>query len=346
MNKILFKQSKYKIKPYIIAEVGQNHNGSLDSALKYIDEFSALGANAVKFQARKNQILFSKSALEKKYESDNSFGKTYGEHRDFLELSKKDFLKIKKRCIKNKVDFICTPFDEQSLKMLLEIGVDALKIASFDLGNLPLINKISKSKKPIILSIGGGNKKQIDESVKVIKSNTSNFAIMHCVSEYPCSFDRLGLQNILNLKKRYPSALIGLSDHYNGILSASIGYTLGARIFEKHVTFDRSNKGTDHSFSLEKEGFRKMVRDLNRIPFMYKPKPIKEIGKEKVFQKLGKIVIAKKNFKKGHKLSINDIDGIINQEKGIAVRDSYKILNKVLKQDISKGDRILYMHIK
>ena len=130
--------------PFIIAEVGQNHNGELALARKYIRIFAEAGANAIKFQTRNNRFLFSEDAYNAPYESENAFAGTYGGHRDFLEL-KPDWLEVLKRdCADAGVLFMSTPFDEPSLKLLGEVGVDIIKIASFDLGNLPFIDKITK----------------------------------------------------------------------------------------------------------------------------------------------------------------------------------------------------------
>ena len=134
-------------KPIIIAEVGQNHQGSLKIAKKYIKEFAFRGANIIKFQSRNNKELFSKEAYNKNYDSENSFGKTYGQHREKLELTFKELKEIKKECKKYKLGFMVTPFDEKSLELISRVGVDIIKIASFDLGNLPFINLISKKKK-------------------------------------------------------------------------------------------------------------------------------------------------------------------------------------------------------
>ncbi len=172
------------------------------------------------------------------------------------------------------------------------MGVDLLKIASFDLGNLPFINKIAKTGKPVVMSVGGGNIEQIRSSVGILLDHHDEVAVLHCVSEYPCEYDRLGLDNIKLLIREFPECVIGSSDHFNGTLSGPIAYLNGARVFEKHVTLNRAWKGTDHSFALEPEGFRKFVRDIKRVRHMMTPKPAEELGNEFVFQKLGKSLIA------------------------------------------------------
>ena len=142
------------------------------------------------------------------------------------------------------------------------------------------------------MSIGGGKINEIRESVKILNSKIKNLAILHCVSEYPCQYDRLGLENIKTLIREFPECTIGSSDHFNGILSGPVAYLMGARVFEKHVTLNRGWKGTDHSFALEPEGFRKFVRDIKRVNNMLPQKDQTELGKEEVFKKLGKSLTA------------------------------------------------------
>ena len=156
---------------FVIAEVGQNHNGNLDVSREYIRVFANAGADAVKFQTRNNKHLFSEGAYNAKYNSENAFADTYGEHRERLELKPEWLPILKNDCIKYGVKFMSTPFDEPSLELLLDIDVDILKIASFDLGNLPFINKIASSKKPVVISVGGGKADQIRSSVEMILSH-------------------------------------------------------------------------------------------------------------------------------------------------------------------------------
>lgn len=327
---------------FIIAEVGQNHNGKLELAIEYIRRFSACGADAIKFQTRSNKYLFSKKAYDKTYNSENSFGKTYGEHRDKLELKPEWLPILKSECIENGVKFMSTPFDEPSLDLLRNVGVDILKVASFDLGNLPFINKIAATKIPVVMSIGGGNLDQIKSSIDLILSYHKNLSVLHCVSEYPTSFDRLGLNNIKTLIDKFPGCTIGISDHFNGILSGPISYMIGARVFEKHVTLDRSNKGTDHSFALEPTGFTKFTRDIRRVGKMLPPKDSIELGDEPVFKKLGKSLITNKNIKPGHKISIDDLSGKIFDKQYIPVRESNQVINKTAIKELKKGEPILY----
>ena len=333
-------------KPIIIAEVGQNHQGDLKIAKNYIKVFSTLGADIIKFQSRDNKNLFDNEFYNSLYINSNSFGKSYGQHREKLELTKSDLKTLVKECKKNKVIFMCTPFEEKSLNLICEIGVQVIKIASFDLGNLPFLKRIAMKKKPIVLSVGGGNDRQIENSIKILKEYKSKIILLHCVSEYPCKFDRLDLEKIKKLKKKYPDLIIGSSDHFNGILSGPLAYLQGARVFEKHVTFNRSWKGSDHNFALEPDGFKKFVRDIYRTPLMLKSKPSSEIGREIIFKRLGKSLILNKNIKKGDRITLDNLSGKIFSKQYIPVRDSYKIIGKIANADIKKNVPINMIMLK
>ncbi len=335
-----------KKKCFFIAEVGQNHQGNLDTAREFIRIFAFEGADAVKFQTRNNKHLFSDEAYAAPYASENAFADSYGAHREKLELKAEWLPILKKDCEKYGVKFMSTPFDEPSLQLLDEIDVDILKIASFDLGNLPFIKRIAGLGKPVVMSVGGGNIEQIRSSVEVLLEYGDEVTILHCVSEYPCEFNRLGLNNIETLIKEFPECVIGSSDHFNGILSGPVAYLKGARVFEKHVTLNRASKGTDHSFALEPEGFGKFVRDVKRVRHMMQPKPNDDLGNEFVFQKLGKSLVAYTDIKKGEKITLDSLSGKIFTDTFIPVRESNQVIGSIAKRDIIKSEPILYTDIE
>ena len=319
---------------YVIAEVGQNHNGSLQEALKYVSTFASVGASAVKFQMRNNKVLFDKQFYYSSYDSENSFGDTYGEHRDFLELSFEDHVHLRAKCRDVGVDYIVTPFDYPSLECCIQLKSDALKVASFDIGNLPFIDAMAKSKIPIIMSTGGSDLDVIKHSVDTVLSHHSDIAVLHCVSSYPCPADKVNLSKITALSQIFPEITVGVSDHFNGILTGPLSYMLGARVFEKHVTFDRSQKGTDHPFSLEPDGFRRFVRDIERTPIMLSEPKDYVLGSEPVFKKLGKKMVASRSLTSSHVITMDDLSFVITKEDGINVRETYKFLGKRLIRDV------------
>ena len=342
----MFKNLLIENEPFIIAEVGQNHQGDLDLAREYIKVFAGAGADAVKFQTRNNKYLFSDEAYLAPYGSENAFAETYGAHREKLELNPEFLPILKEDCMKYGVKFMSTPFDEPSLEILKNIDVDIIKIASFDLGNLPLINRISKLAKPVVISVGGGKIDQIRSSVNLLLENGVDLSILHCVSEYPCEYNKLGLENIQILINEFPDCIIGSSDHFNGTLSGPIAYLLGARVFEKHVTLNRAWKGTDHSFALEPEGFRKFVRDIKRVKYMLPQKPHSEIGEEKVFKKLGKSLVVLDDLSKGTTLTIDNLSGKIFSTQFIPVRESNQVIGRILNRDLKAGEPINFSDIE
>jgi N-acetylneuraminate synthase/sialic acid synthase len=326
----------------IIAEVGQNHQGELATAREYVKIFTAAGADVIKFQTRNNRYLFSQDAYDAPYNSENAFADVYGLHREKLELKPEWLPILKEDCVKYGAKFMSTPFDEPSLELLCDIGVDILKVASFDLGNLPLIHRIAKKGRPVAISVGGGKIDQIRASVKTLLEHASEVAVLHCVSEYPCEYNRLGLNNIEVLIREFPECAIGVSDHFNGTLSGPIAYLKGARVFEKHVTLNRAWRGTDHSFALEPEGFRKFARDIRRVPQMMTPKQDSELGNESVFRKLGKSLVAYVDIKAGDTLSLENLSGKIFREQHIPVRESNRVIGRKALRDIRQGEPIVY----
>ena len=342
----MLKKEEFGENVFIIAEVGQNHQGDIDIAREYIKVFADAGADAIKFQTRNNKYLFSTEAYEAPYNSENAFADVYGLHREKLELKPELLPTLKEDCVKYGVKFMSTPFDEPSLELLCDVGVDIFKVASFDLGNLPLIHRIAKAGKPVVISVGGGKSDQIRASVNVLLEHLDEVAVMHCVSEYPCEYNRLGLDNIKLLIQEFPRCVIGSSDHFNGTLSGPVAYLEGARVFEKHVTLNRSWKGTDHSFALEREGFRKFVRDISRVHHMLPPKPTKELGNESVFKKLGKSLVAYVDIRAGEELTMTNLSGKIFSVQYIPVRESNRAIGRRVKRDILKGEPILITDIE
>ena len=294
---------------FVIAEIGNNHQGNLESALALIRAAAEAGANSAKFQKRNNQKLYTPSAYNEIYNSENSFGSTYGAHRDALEFGKAEYeicISIAREC---GIEFFATAFDFDSADFLQELGVGIFKIASGDLQNLPLLKYVAKFNKPMIVSTGGSTWEHIDMAVKTIQAVHNNFAVLQCTASYPASFGELNLRVIQNLRERYPEIVIGYSGHDNGIAMPIVAYSLGARIIEKHFTLNRTLKGTDHAFSLEPQGMRKMVRDLKRahIALGDGEKRIYESERAPI-RKMGKMIIASRELEEGHTLSTEDFE--------------------------------------
>ena len=244
--------------PFIIAEIGNNHNGNLDTAKKLIESAKKAGADAVKFQVKNIEKSFAKELLDSPYVNENSFGKTYREHKMALEFSEEQMKQLYDFAAK--IDIICfsTPFDIDSVDMLERIENPIYKISSFHVTDLKLIEYVCQTKKPIIISTGMSTIEEIDKAVELIKKFTKDFIIMHCVSCYPTEDKDVNLNIIPTLKNRY-NCPIGYSGHERGIAITASTVLLGSCVIERHFTLDRTMKGPDHASSVEPIGLNDIV---------------------------------------------------------------------------------------
>ena len=337
---------------YLIAEIGQNHNGSIDLAKLLIDivarpitdKFNnkeVKGMDAVKFTKRDLKQELSKSQMDKIYESPNSFGKTYGEHREFLELSDNEHFELYKYTKSMNLDFVETICGLGALSLLKLFKPDKLKVASRDLTNLPLIEAMAKTKIPIILSTGMSGIKEIDIAISIISKHHNQISILHCLSEYPATYKNLNLKSITYLLNNYSDYIIGYSDHSIGISIPNAAVAMGAKIIEKHVTLDRKMKGTDQLGSLSIPGIERMVRDIRNLE--------DALGEEKVLisdsvnqnkLKLERSIAAKTKILKGQLLKESDLH-LLSPGDGYKWNELNKIIGKKVKIDIPK-DEIIY----
>ncbi len=294
--------------PYIIAEIGHNHQGDLNTAFEMFKQAKHAGASAVKLQKRNNKKLYTKRFFNNQYIHENSYGDTYGEHREFLEFGESEYKELKSLANELKIDFFATPFDFYSLEFLEKLEMPAYKIASADLTNTPLQKEIAKTKKQIFLSTGGGTLEDVIRAKENICNYNQNLSILHCTASYPAQIKDMNLSVLNTYRKQFPNIILGLSDHENGIDAGPIAYMLGARVFEKHFTLDRAKKGTDHSFSLEPTGLSKFVRNINRIENML-GSPEKKLleNEKKPLYKMKKSIVTKYALKKGQILSEENI---------------------------------------
>jgi len=250
---------------YVIAEVGHNHQGSLEQCKQLFDEAKACGADAVKLQKRDNRSLYTRELFHKPYDNENSFGATYGEHREALEFGQAEYRELQQYAREIGITFFATAFDMRSAEFLAELDMPAYKIASADLINTPLLRHVASLGKPMIISTGAATLDDVRRAIDEVGQINDQIAILQCTAGYPAAWEELDLRVIQTYRDLFPTAVAGLSSHDNGIAMAVAAYVLGARIIEKHFTLNRAMKGTDHRFSLEPVGLRKMVRDLRRV---------------------------------------------------------------------------------
>lgn len=342
---------------YIIGEIGQNHNGSVDIANLIVDLVSRpvreevfgldlAPMNAVKLTKRDLNEELSASQMARPYDTPNSFGKTYGEHRAFLELSDEEHLEVYRHAKDKGLDFVETLCAKGCLSLLKLFTPDRLKVASRDLTNLPLLAALAETKIPIILSTGMAGKKELDDALDVITRYHDNISILHCVSQYPTHPDNLNLRTITYLKKHYPQYTIGFSDHTIGISAPVVAIGMGAEIIEKHITIDRRMKGTDQAGSLGPDGVNRMVRDI-RVAERW-------MGTEDLYieecvsgskVKLERSIATRRDIRKGESLTIDDIH-MLSPGDGFKWADKDKVIGHRASKDIPANEVIYPSYIE
>lgn len=337
---------------YVIGEIGQNHNGSVDIAKLIVDVVSRpiydkLFDNelrimdAVKLTKRDLTQELSGSQMKRIYDGPNSFGKTYGEHREFLELNDEEHFEVYKYAKSKGLDFVETLCAVGCLSMLKLFTPDKLKVASRDLTNLPLLSALAETKIPIIISTGMAGKKELDEALDVISNYHSDISILHCVSEYPTKYENVNLNTINYLKNNYSQYPIGYSDHTIGIATPLAAVAMGAEIIEKHITLDRQMKGTDQAGSLAIDGIYRMMRDIRNLELSF--------GEEGIFiedsvkaarEKLERSIATNKRISKGHILTEKDIH-LLSPGDGYKWSDKALVIGQEVLNDLDK-DEIIY----
>jgi N-acetylneuraminate synthase/sialic acid synthase len=328
---------------YVIAEIGHNHQGSLEQAKAMVTMAKDCGANAVKVQKRSNRALYTREFFDQPYDNEFSFGKTYGEHREALELDRNAYVELQRYARELGMTFFATPFDIESADFLAELDMPAYKISSADLLNTPLLRHVAGLGKPMLLSTGGATVEDIDRAVQTVRPVNKQLCILQCTAAYPCETEDLNLQVITTLRERYPEFVVGLSDHQNGISMALVAYMLGARVIEKHFTLNHAWKGTDHAFSLMPEGLRKLVRDLQRVPValgdgVKRPLPVEA----KPLEKMRKKLVAARDLELGHVLSEEDIAIKSPADGGLPPYELERLVGRRLRRPVALEDFVTF----
>ena len=322
---------------YVIAEVGHNHQGDIEKCVEIFRAAKLAGANAVKLQKRDNRTLYTRELYDKPYENENSFGRTYGEHREFLEFGRDAYQTLSRFCREIKIDFFSTAFDQRSADFLAEFDMPAYKIASGDVRNLPLLRHVAKLGKPVVISTGAATLEDARRAHDAIAEINPQVCVLQCTAGYPAKFEELDLRVIETFRREFPRATVGLSAHDNGIAMASVAYVLGSRVVEKHFTLNRASKGTDHAFSLEPLGMQKLVRDLKRTRVALgdgakKIYPSEEPAKNK----MGKQLVAARRLEVGAVLTREDIAIKSPGGKGFFPYDIDSVIGKRLRAPLEE----------
>ena len=321
---------------FIIAEIGNNHNGNFDLAIKMIDQAIDIGVDCVKFQMRNLGEVYREKSLKK---SGEDLGTEYIiDLLNKFELSVEQHHKLYKYCQDRNIIYMCTPWDLKSVDILESFGVLAYKVASADLTNMPLINKLSQTSKPIILSTGMSKLSEIEKTVDFLKERDCEFALLHCNSTYPAPFQDIQLNWMSTLKLKHN--VIGYSGHERGISVSLAAKALGAKIIERHLTCDRNMEGPDHAASLEYNEFKELVRGIRELELALGTK-----GKDRKLsqgeminrENLGKSLVASKDLKIGDIINEDDIK-VVSPGQGLSPQFKDQLVGSKIERDMIVED--------
>ncbi len=334
---------------YIIAEIGQNHNGDMDIARQLIDAAAAPiedryferelpRVDAVKFTKRDLAEELSAEAAAKPYVNANSFGPTYLEHRQALELSYEQHAELERYAHSKGLDFIETLCSPATLKLLDMAKIDAIKIASRDVTNIPLIEALGKLSHHIIVSTGICSMDELRQSLDILSSTPKKISVLHCLSEYPSRYENINLRSIHYLQKEFPRLEIGFSDHSIGIAMPIVAVGMGATVIEKHFTLDRAMKGTDHAGSLAPDGLYRMTRDIRNTEMaMGEEKKDVHPAAQSAKVKLERSLAARDTIKAGDILTEENLV-MLSPGDGLKWEDRKKIVGKRALRDIEASN--------
>jgi len=321
---------------YIIAEIGNNHNGSFDRAIKMIDLAVEAGANAVKFQMRNLDEVYRKRSLGKVGED---LGTEYiVDLLNKFELSKDEHEKLSEYCKTKNIPYLCTPWDIASVDVLENFGVPAYKVASADLTNIPLLEKLLTTNKPLILSTGMSTNHEIQITANLLKENDAKFVLLHCNSTYPAPIQDINLSWINQLKKIHP--FVGYSGHERGVNISIAAAAFQISVLERHFTLDRTMEGPDHAASLDFDEFKTLVtgiREVEQALGSSQKNRQQSQGEMINRENLGKSLVAVGNLKAGTKLEANHIK-VRSPGQGLSPQKYNDLLGKILQHNMSDED--------
>ncbi|XP_053209836.1 sialic acid synthase-like [Panonychus citri] len=328
---------------YVIAEIGQNHQGSMSIAMDLIAGASKAGVDCVKFQKSNLTRKFTQSALSRPYQGFNSFGSTYGEHKKSLELTNEQFVQLKDYANNQGVQFTASPMDIDSVDFLASIKVPFLKIGSGDTNNYPLIKRATNYNQPIVLSTGMTDVDIVQQSVSIIKESGNSLAILQCTSSYPCPPEHVNLNVIKTYQRSFPFAVIGYSGHESAdddsISLAAVA--LGAKVLERHVTLDQSMKGSDHRCSLNLEQLTSLIKKIRTIEKAFgSNEKVKNSSEIPCYLKLGKSIVTTRTIKKGETINESMLDIKVSEPPGIAAHKFYQLIGRKVNKDLMEDNPI------
>lgn len=341
-----YRHIRKTTKPFIIAEIGANHNGDMRLAKKLIRAAKACGADAVKFQSWSKESLFAKSFYKENSEFVEEHFGTLEQAMEWLSLDKSKHIYLKKYCKKVGIIFSSTPFSRQEIDLLDHLKVPFFKIASMDINNIPLLEHVAAKKKPIILSTGMASIVEIKTALDVIyRRRNKKVILLHCVALYPPKDENINLRNITMFQEIF-NIPVGFSDHTLGTSLALAAISLGAKVIEKHFTIDKTMPGWDHAISADPKELKNIVIEGRRVQKAlgkYKRVVLEdEINQRKIFRRS---IIAKVDLTKHEIISIDNID-CKRPGYGISPAKLQQVIGKRLRRDISAGELISWRSLK
>ena len=321
---------------FVIAEIGINHNGDMETAKKMIVEAKLSGADAVKFQKRTTTEILTKEGLEKPYNSPHAYAPTYGEHRDKLEFNEDQYREIKKFCEEQEILFFASVWDKTSADFMASLDTDAYKIPSADTINIPLLEYVADKGKPVLLSTGMNTEDEISVAVQTVLKRNPKVIIFHCLSLYPSPEEKINLSYMDRLNELFHPLPVGYSGHEIDIFPTLMAVSRGATIVERHFTLDKAMKGGDHAASLTPVEFKEMVDGIRRVERILGKKE-KKIIEELVplREKLAKSVATKVAIKAGTKIT-KEMLAIKGPGTGIPPKDLESLVGKIAKTDLDE----------
>ena len=324
---------------FIIAEIGVNHNGSVDRAKKLIDAAAVAGADAVKFQKRSLPDVYQGEILDNPNLGEQSFQYMIPLLRDF-EFSEETYYDLLDYAEKKGLIFLCTPFDLESRRFLGELGIPAYKVGSCDMTNLLLLEEIANTGKPMVVSVGMSTQDELDITVQFLKEKNAQFMLLHCNSTYPAPFEDLNLRFIQSLKERY-EVPVGYSGHERGTAMAVAAVAIGACAVEKHITLDRGMEGPDHAASLEPEEFNTLVRDLRNLEMaLGSGKKIFNRGEILNREVLAKSLVSATSISRGTTIT-REMVTAKSPGKGLSPQRLFDLVGRVADRDIQQDEAFL-----
>ncbi|KAB0802127.1 hypothetical protein PPYR_04313 [Photinus pyralis] len=328
---------------FIIAEIGQNHQGNIQTAKVLIEAAKECGADCVKLQKTCIYEKYSKSVLQKPYRNQNSWGDTYEDHKQCLEFSEDQFVDLQKFASKIGILFAASPMDYPSLKFLKTLDMPFIKIGSGDCNNLPFIESAAQANVPLIVSTGMQNLEMVQSVYKTISAYHKKFCLLHCVSAYPAPLDDINLSVLKLYEEKFPDVIIGYSGHEIGIDISVAAVALGAKVIERHITLNHNQKGSDHICSLEPCEFKLLVQKIRTLEVAM-GSPIKELRSSEVpfSRKFTKSIVLAHAVRKGHRLSLNDLKIKVADPIGIQPSSLNDIIGKIVKRNLGEDESLTY----